>query len=166
VGDVDALQVVLHQLVGVLGDLVHELVAVLLGLLAQVVGDLDLLGVVLGVALVFVRLHVDEVDDATDLVLRADRDLGGHGVRAEGLLELVEAAEEVGSLAVEHVHEDEAGQPELRGALPEALGADLDAHHAVDDENRALAYPQGGHGVGQEAGLAGRVDQVDLAVLP
>src|SRR3712207_8064881 len=43
------------------------------------------------------RLHVDEVDDAADLVLRADRDLGRDGVRPEALLELVERAEEVGA---------------------------------------------------------------------
>ena len=46
VRDLLALEVALHQLVGVLGDLVHELLAVLLGLRRQVVGDLDLLAVV------------------------------------------------------------------------------------------------------------------------
>ena len=50
---------------------------------------------------------------------RADRDLGGHHVLAEGLLERVERAEEVGALAVEHVHEDDAREAELGGALPE-----------------------------------------------
>src|SRR3712207_8946428 len=52
-----------------------------------------------------VGLHVDEVDDAAGVVLGADRDLGGHDVLAEGALEAVEDAEEVGPLAVEHVQD-------------------------------------------------------------
>ena len=40
------------------------------------------------------------------------------------------AAEEVGALAVEHVHEDQPRQALLVGAAPEALGVDLDAHDA------------------------------------
>ena len=57
-------------------------------------------------------------------------------------------------------------EAELLGALPEAVGAHLDAHHAVHHEHRALADPQRGQGVGHEARLARRVDEVDLAVLP
>ena len=40
--DLLALEVALHQLVGVLGDLVHQLLAVLLGLRAELLGDLRL----------------------------------------------------------------------------------------------------------------------------
>ena len=42
--DLLALEVALHQLVGALRHLVHQLLAVLLGLVAQLCGDLDLLG--------------------------------------------------------------------------------------------------------------------------
>ena len=41
VGDLLALEVALHQRVGVLRDLVHQLLAVLLGLRRPVVGDRD-----------------------------------------------------------------------------------------------------------------------------
>src|SRR5947208_16509474 len=44
---------------------------------------------------------------ARDLVLGADRDLGGDHVRTERLLERLERAEEVGALAVEHVRSEE-----------------------------------------------------------
>src|SRR3712207_7291428 len=49
-------------------------------------------------------------------------DLGGHHVLAEGALERLERAEEVGALAVEHVHEEKAREPELLGALPQPVG--------------------------------------------
>ena len=166
VGDVLALQIALHQRLGHLGHLVHQLLAVLLRLCGELLRDRDLAGVASPVAVVLERLHVDEVDDAPDLVLAADRDLGGHDVLAEGGLQLLQRAEEVGPLAVEHVHEHQPRQVELGGARPQARRADLDAHHRVDDEHGRLADPQGPEGVGHEARLTGGVDEVDLAVLP
>ena len=118
------------------------------------------------VAVVFVGLHVDEVDHAADVLLGADRDLGGDDVLAEGGLQRLQGAEEVGALAIEHVHEDHAREVELGGALPQAGGVDLDAHHGVDDEDGRLAHAQGAERVGDEAGLAGGVEEVDLAVVP
>jgi hypothetical protein len=64
VRDLLALEVALHESVGDLGDLVHQLLAVLLGLRAQLVGDLDLLAVLARGPLVAVGLHVDQVDHA------------------------------------------------------------------------------------------------------
>ncbi len=160
--DLLAVEVALHQLVGVLRHLVHQLLAVLLGPVAQLVGDLHLLGRARPGPLVDEGLAVDQVDHAADLLLGADRDLGGDDVRAEGRLQRVEHAEEIGPLAVEHVDEDEAGQPAGVGPAPEPLGVDLDPHHAVDDDHGRVGDPQGGDRVGDEARLPGRVDQVDL----
>ena len=78
----------------------------------------------------------------------------------------LEGAEEVGALAVEHVDEDDAREPELLGARPDAARVHLDAHDAADDDERALDDPQRAGRVGLEAGVAGRVDHVDLAALP
>jgi hypothetical protein len=161
--DLLAFEIALHQRLGVLRDLVHELLAVLLREVGEIVrdGDLGAVAVVVGVG-----LHVHEVDQAAQLVLGADRDLGGHDMGPEGLLERVQRAEEVGSLAVEHVHVDESRHVQLLRALPQPARGDLDAHHAVDDEDRGLGYAQRPERVGDEAGLAGRVDQVDLHVAP
>ena len=81
-------------------------------------------------------------------------------------LQRLERAEEVGALAVEHVDEDQPRDVELGCALPEPLRRDLDAHDRVDDEDGRLAHAQRAERVGDEARLAGRVEQVDLAVLP
>jgi hypothetical protein len=51
---------------------------------------------------------VEEVDDALELVLVADRDLHRDALLGELLAELLQYDEEVGALAVEHVHEDDA----------------------------------------------------------
>ena len=166
VGDLLALEVALHERVGDLADLVHHHLAVLLGELLQVGGDLDLGAVVAAVPAVAVGLHVDEIDDAGDVVLGADRDLRGDDVRAEGVLAGLQRAEEVGALAVEHVHEDHPREVELLGARPQPPRAHLDAHDAVDDEDRRLGDAHRAQRVGDEARLAGRVEEVDLAPLP
>ena len=166
VGDLLALQVALHQRVRGLRDLVHQLLAVLLRLVRELVRDRDLAQFSLAVAVVPVGLHVDQVDHARDLVLGADRDLGGDDVLAESGLERFERAEEVGALAVEHVDEHQPGEVELGRPLPQPVGVDLDAHHRVDHEHRGLAHAQRAERVGDEARIARGVDQVDLAVLP
>jgi hypothetical protein len=163
--DLPPLQVVLHQLVGVLRDLVHQLLAVLLRLRAQLVGDRYPLGAAALAPLVDEGLHVDQVDDASYLMLGADRDLGRDHVRPEGSLQRVQRGEEVGALAVEHVDEDEPGQALGVGALPESFGLNLDAGDAVDDDHRRVGGPQRRRRVRDEAGVAGRVDQVDLTVV-
>ncbi len=161
--DLLAVEVALHQLVGVLRHLVHQPLAVLRGAFAQLLGDRDLLRRARPDSLVEERLLIDQVDHAAHLVLRADRDLGGDDVGAEGGLERVERAVEVGPLAVEHVDEDQPRQALGVGAPPEALGVHLDPGHAVDHGYRRVGDAQGGDRVGDEARLARRIDQVDLA---
>ena len=113
-----------------------------------------------------VRRHVQQVDDPGQLVLDADRQMDRHALRAELGAKLLEGAVEVGALAVEHVDEDDAREPERLGAAPVARGLHLDPHDAADRDERALHDVQRRDRVALEARLAGRVDQVDLPALP
>ena len=69
---------------------------------------------------IHVRAHVQEVDDAGQLVLGADRQVDRDAAVGELRAHRLEHAEEVGALAVEHVHEDDARELVLVGALPDA----------------------------------------------
>ena len=109
---------------------------------------------------------MQHVDDAGELVLRADREVHGDALLGELLVDRRQRAEEVCALAVEHVHEQQARKSEVGGARPLAAGAHLGAHDAREDEECALDDPESGDRVTLEAGIAGRVDQVDLALLP
>ena len=122
-----AFEVALHELVRVLGDLVHQLLAELGRELGDLLGNLGLVLGAAAVGLVEEGLHVDQVDDPPDLVLGADRDLGRDDVRAERRLEPLQRGEEVGALAVEHVDEDESRKAGGGGPVPEPVGPDLDA---------------------------------------
>src|SRR5437763_1759338 len=69
-------------------------------------------------------------------------------------------------LAVEHVHEGQPRQPELLSARPDPARLHLDAHHRACEHKCAFDHPQRRHRVAAEPGIAGGVDQVDLAFLP
>ena len=84
---------------------------------------------------------MEHVDDPFELVLGADRDVHGDALRRELLLDLAERAEEVGALAVEHVDDEHAREPELLGELLDARRPDLEAHHARDDDERTFDDP-------------------------
>ncbi len=163
--DLALLEVALHERLVGLDDGVDELLAVGRGLRRDLLRDID--GVALAPALRrHVRAHVEEIDDALELVLVADRDLHGDAFLGELLAELVEHDEEVGALAVEHVDEEDAGETELLGAVPEPRRLHLHPVHAVQDEEGALDDAECGDRVRLKARIAGRVDEVQLAVLP
>jgi hypothetical protein len=159
-----ALEVLLHQRLVGLDDLVEQLLPVLLDELGQVVRDRARLGL-LAAFRARVGAHVEDVDDPRQLVLGADREVDGDAARRELLLHLPEDAEEVGPLAVEHVDEEHARDPELVGPLPDARRADLDAHDAAEHEERALDHPERAARLALEARVAGHVDQVELPAL-
>jgi hypothetical protein len=109
---------------------------------------------------------VQEIDDAGELMLGADRELDRDATVRELLAQRAERAEEVRALAVEHVHEDDARQAELLRARPHTRGVHLDAHHRGRNDERAFDDAQARDRVRLEPGVAGCVDQVDLAALP
>ena len=160
-----ALEVLLHQRLVGLDDLVEQLLPVLGHELRHLLRDRTGLRLLRAVGR-RVRTHVEDVDDPRHLVLGADREVHRHAALGELLLHLAERAEEVGSLAVEHVDEEEASDPELLGPLPDPRGADLDAHHAAEDDERALDDPERRPSLSLEARIARNVDQVELPLLP
>src|SRR5262249_32579855 len=158
-------EIPLHQRLVGLHDRVEELGPVLLDGRGKLRGDRD------GISLtrarrVEIRAVVQQVDDAFELVLGADRQLDRHAALRQLLLQRGEHAVEVGPLTVEHVHEQDARQLELLGTRPDATGVHLDPHHPRHDHERALDDPKRGDRVRLEARVARRVDDVELSALP
>ena len=112
------------------------------------------------------RLHVDEVDEALELVLEADRQLQEHGVQVQLLFELILRLEGVRARAVELVDEDDA-----RDAVAAHLTVDrerlrLHTGDAAEHENRAVEHAERALHLDGEVDVAGRVDDVDVVALP
>jgi hypothetical protein len=171
-GELLAAQVLLHELVVGLGDGLHQLVAVLLGPLLQVGGDLlDLVlgaegDVALGVARPDEGLHGEQVDHAGELGLGADRQLHDQRLRAEAVDDGVDGEVEVGAQLVHLVDEADAGDVVLVGLAPDRLRLGLDALLAVEDRHGAVEHAQGALDLDREVHVARGVDDVDLVVVP
>ncbi len=159
------LEVALHERLVRLDDRVEELLAVLGGEVGHLVRDRAWLALLSALG-ARVRAHVQHVDHPGQLVLGADRDVHGDALRRELVPKRFERAEEVGALAVEHVHEDDAREAELVGELPRARRTHLDAHDRGDGHERALDDTRGAAQLALERRIAGNVDEVDLPVLP
>ena len=163
--DLLAVEVLDREVVGHLDDRLDEALAPGRGLVDHVGRDRPGLGLARAVARVLVGDHVQHVHDAAEVLLAADRDRDRDAARRELLLDRLERSGEVGAVAVEVVDEHDARLLELVTAAPEPRGHDLDARHARDREERALHDTQRAQGVGHEARIAGRVEDVELVAL-
>ena len=145
-------QVPLELLVVAGHDLLDQLVvqAVLL------VGDVgrQRLAVVAAVGLVLEALVGEDVGDAVEALLLAERQLERDEARPEPLPELRQHAVEVGARLVLLVDEDEPGDAGGGALAPGRLGADLDAVDGADHDDGQVGDRQRGVDVADEVGVA------------
>ena len=106
------------------------------------------------------RALVDQVHEAAEGALRADRDGDGDGVGAQFLLDLGDDAE-VGARAVHLVDERDAGHGVFLGLAPDGLRLRLDAADGAEEANRAVEHAEAALDLDREVNVARRVDQVD-----
>ena len=109
---------------------------------------------------------VDEVDDAEEVGLGADRQLDRHGVGAEPVDHRLDALVEVRADAVHLVDVGDARDAVLVGLAPDRLGLRLDAGDRVEQRDRAVEDAQRALDLDGEVDVAGRVDDVDAVVGP
>ena len=167
--DVDRLlvEVALHQLVVVLGDGLEQVRCAPRGRRPCRSAGISLdLGLLAEVVLVDDRLLLDEVDDALEVALGADRKLDRDGVRAEAVDHRLDALVEVRADAVHLVDVGDARDAVLVGLAPDGLGLRLDAGDRVEQRDRAVEHAQRALDLDGEVDVARRVDDVDAVVAP
>src|SRR5215475_1657639 len=155
-----------HRLVEV-RDGLDDALARLRGGLAQLLRDRALLEA-LAEALVVPddRALAQEVDDPDEAVLGADRQLEGHGPRAEPLAHHPHHAVEVGADAVELVDEGDARHAVLVRLAPHGLRLRLDPADAAEHRDRSVEDAQRALDLDREVDVSRGVDDVDAVVLP
>jgi len=164
-GKLAALEVLVHERLVALGDVLGHGLAVLPGLVGHVGGDLA--GLHLPPGLVEGQgLHLHEVDHALERVLGADGDEQGGRLLADDLAHALDSAGEIGPFPVHFVDEQEPGQAVLVGGLPDLLGLELDAAHGIDDDEGRVSHAEAAARVHGEIGVAGGVQQVDPVPVP
>jgi hypothetical protein len=108
---------------------------------------------------------VEQLDDTSEVGFLAHRQLERRHSGAELVLELVEGPRERRSLTVEFVHEEGTREAELVDQAPDDLGLHLDPFDGRHDEDHEVGRPQRRSDVAHEVGVAGCIEQVDLAAL-
>jgi hypothetical protein len=147
-------------------DRVDQLVVVLLRLLDELRRDLDDVELLAEVVAVDDGLHLDEVDDTREVVLRPDRDLERHRVRAEPVAHRLHGPEEVRAGAVHLVDERDARHLVLVRLPPDRLRLWLHARDGVEDCDRAVEDAQAALDLDRKVHVPGRIDDVHPIVAP
>ena len=117
------------------------------------------------------HLHRDQVHDAAEGLFDvrrsgANRQVDRDRLAVEPVADLVEGAEIIGPFAVHLINERDPRHMVLVGLVPDGLALGLDAFAGAEDHHAAVEHPQAPLHFGGEIDVAGRVDQVDLNVLP
>ena len=111
-------------------------------------------------------LHADEIDEALEVALRADRQLDRNRLRAETVDDVLQALEEVSADLVHLVGEDDARNLVLVALTPDGLGLRLDALVAVENDDSAVEHAQRTLDLDGEVDVAGGVDDVQALAVP
>ena len=148
------------------GEALDQVVTVLLGLVEELGRDVLFAHVLAVVAVEVEGAHVDEIDDAVELVLGADRHLHVERVVRELLLQHLRDAPVVAAGAVHLVDEGEA-----RNLVAAHLAVDRDrlrlhAGDRVEHQDGAVEHAQRALDFDGEVDVAGRVDDVDAVLAP
>ena len=113
-----------------------------------------------------VGLHLQEIHDAAETCLGADRDLDGRDGVAKPRPQRLQRPIEAGVLTIEAVHNNQPADPAALRQRPGHFGLYLDAGHWIHDHDGALCRAQGRDHLADKIWIAGRVDQVDLVIPP
>ena len=165
-GDFLTFQIHLHDLVVEIGDGLKELRAVLFGLGAHVLGDLLDAHILAKIVVVDVRLHLEQVDDAAEVRLGADRQLNRNSVAAQALVHHVDNVVEICAHDIHLVDVDHAGNIVMVSLSPDRLGLRLNAALGTKDRHAAIKHAQAALDLNGEVDVARGVDDIDAVALP
>ena len=167
-GDLRAVEVGLGELVVAVGQRLDHLGAGSSSDVDEVGGDLFDRVVLTdrGLAAPHEGAVADQVDDADEVALGADRHLQHEGRRAEALTDRLDAEVEACTGAVELVDEAHARDAVLVGLTPHRLGLRLDTGDTVEHGDRTVEDAQVALDLDGEVDVPGGVDDVDLVVFP
>ncbi len=82
------------------------------------------------------------------------------------LLQLFQRAGKISVLPVQLVDQDQAGQIEILGVLPDFLGAYFDPGNRTDDHRSGVCHAQGSKQISDKVKVTGRIQEINLAPVP
>ncbi len=158
-------EIFLHQSVVKLGDLLKHLVAILLSLVHQI--GRDILHRILGTHGLVVpedSLHADQIHNALECLLGADRYLDRAGIGSEHLLELAAHFEEVCARTVHLVNIADTGNIILVSLAPYGFRLRLYTAHSTECGHSSVEHTQRTLHLHSEVNVSRSVDKIDLVL--
>ena len=111
-------------------------------------------------------LHLDQIDNALELIFRAHRNLNRYRTRAQTVDNRIDGMKEVRAYAVHLVDEANARDRILVRLPPYRFRLRLHTGDRIEHRYRAIQHTQRTLDFSREVDVPGRVDDVDLHVFP
>ena len=112
-----------------------------------------------------VSLHTNQIDNASEVVLSADRQLYDKRGRAQLGFDGVDGVVEVSAELIHLVDEADTRNAVLVSLTPHGFGLRLHAFLAVEHGNGTIEHTQGALHLGREVHVARGIDDVDLELV-
>ena len=164
-GDLLALKVLFHELFVVLSNSLDQDVVILLSLLTHILGNGLGTHIVAHVIVVDLSVHIDQVNDTAEGILLTDRQLDGHAVGVQTIMQHLDAAEEVSTHGVHLVDVHHTGDFVFISLTPNGLRLRLDTTLCGQNGHRTVQNAQRALDLNSEVHVARSVDNVDAVTI-
>ena len=161
-----AVEVLFHQIVIQLGDLLHQLRTIHLDLFGHILGDGLVLHVGAQIVSVDVGLVLNKVHQADEIGLIADGQLDRHRVAVQTIVHHVQDIVEVRTHDVHLVDIGHARNAVVVRLMPDGFRLRLNAALCAEHADSAVQHAQGTLNFNRKVDVPGSVDDVDTLALP
>ncbi len=138
----------------------------LLRLFGLICRDFRLFPLAVAIRRIEERLHPNQVDNALELALAADRQMDRYRRTPEKLLYARQRPLKIGAFPIQLINHHRARQLELRRKGPDLLGLHFDSRYSVHQYQGGIGGHQRSPRIVDEDVVAGSVQNVDLVLFP
>ena len=165
------LEVSLHEVVVKLGYLLEKVSSVFLSLFLHILGNLFHAHILAEVIIVYICVHLNEVDDASEGRLSADRQLNRNSVALQSVVHHVYYVVEVCTHNIHLIYISHSGYVVVVRLAPNCFRLRLNAALSAEYSYRAIEDAQRTLNFNSKVNVAGGIDNIDtnlviLAVIP
>ena len=165
-GDFFVVKELLHQHIVLLCNVFHQALVIFLSLFLHIVRNLFHTDILAEVIVINIRLHLNQVDDALELVLSADRQLNRNSITLQSLVHHVNDAVEIGAHDIHLVDINHTRNLILISLSPYSFCLRLNAALCAQYGNRTIQYTQRTLNFYGEVNVSRSVDDVDSVACP
>ena len=158
-------EILIHDVVVLLGNMLDHFDVIFLGDLLHVLRDLFAADILAEIVVVDIGLHLHEVDDALKGVLAADRKLNRDSIALESVLHHLHDTVEVGAHDVHLVDIGHTRNLIFLSLTPNRFGLGLNAALRAENRDGAVEYAERTLNLDREVNVARCVNDIDAVLL-